>query len=339
MLRPVQAVIVAGGLGTRLRPLTFNRPKALVPLLNRPQILRILDQLPSSVDEVFVAVNYMYERVRDALRETPLGRTVTVVDEPTPLGTAGAVKSLESRLQGTFAVYNGDVIDSMSLTEFLAFHRKHRALATVALYEVDDPSPFGVVAMEGSRITRFVEKPPRAEAPSHLVNAGRYVFEPDVLDEIPKGIPVSMERDLFPNLAKDRLHGFPFTGYWSDAGTLSGYINATSILLANGGAAVGSGAKVAHATLDGAVLVPDGCVVSGRIGPNVAMGPRCRVDDGTVSNSVLLEGASIEAGGVVSGSVIGEDSSVGPGAVVEDSIIGDGVRVGKGRRVIQERMA
>ena len=335
----MQAVIVAGGLGTRLRPLTFNRPKALVPLLNRPQILHILDRLPKSVDEVFVAVNYLYERVRDALHDAPLGRTVEVVEEPKPLGTAGAVKRLGDRLEGTFAVYNGDVIDSLSFSDFLAFHRKRRALATVALHEVEDPSPFGVVGMDGTRITRFVEKPAAQEAPSHLVNAGRYLFEPEVLDEIPADVPVSMEREVFPKLATKGLHGYPFTGDWSDAGTLSGYLASMSILLANGGAGVGPRAKVGRAKVDGAVLIPDDCVASGRIGPNVVMGPRCRVDDGTVSNSTMLEGAAIEAGGVVRGSVIGEDSTVGPGAVVEDSIVGDGARVGSGRRVFRERMA
>jgi mannose-1-phosphate guanylyltransferase len=334
----MQAVIVAGGLGTRLRPLTFNRPKALVPLLNRPQILHIIDRLPEGVDEVFVTVNYMFDRVRDFLAEAGLGRTVEVVEEPTPLGTAGSVKRLEDRIDGTFAVYNGDVVDSLDFGAFLAFHRKHGASATIALYEVGDPSAFGVVAMDGTRVTRFVEKPAPGEAPSRLISAGRYLFEPEVLDGIVPGKPVSMETEVFPALARKGLHGFPFKGYWSDAGTLPGYLAAASILLANGGAGVGPEAKASRARLDGAVLIPDGCVVSGRLGPNVVMGPRCRVDDGTVSDSTLLDGASVEAGAVVTGSILGEDASVGPDAVVEDSIIGDGVRVRKGRRAIGERM-
>ncbi len=335
----MQAVIIAGGLGTRLRPLTFNRPKALVPLLNRAQVLHILDRLPKEIDEVLVAVNYMFDRVRDFFREADVGRTVQVIEEPTPLGTGGAVKNVAARLHGTFAVYNGDVIDSLDFTKFLAFHRRRGGPATLALYEVPDPSAFGVVGMEGSRVTRFVEKPAPGEAPSRLINAGHYLFEPEVLDEIPAGREVSMEREVFPALAARSLHGFPFDGYWSDAGTLEGYLNATRILLANGGAAVHPRAKLAKARLDGAVLVPEGAEVSGRLGPDVVLGPRSRVDSATVSNSVLLDGASIEAGAVVRGSIIGEDSSVGPGATVEDSIIGDGVRVRKARRVIQERMA
>ena len=335
----MQAVIIAGGLGTRLRPLTFNRPKALVPLLNRAQILHILDRLPKTVDEVFVAVNYMYDRIREFFKETDAGRSVHVVEEPTPLGTGGAVKNVAPRLNGTCAVYNGDVIDSLDFSKFVAFHRKREALATIALFEVPDPSAFGVVAMDGSRVTRFVEKPAPGEAPSRLVNAGRYLFEPEVLDEIESGRPVSMEIEVFPALARKGLYGFPFEGYWSDAGTLEGYLAATRILLANGGAAVDPKAKVARARLDGAVLVAEGCEVSGRLGPDVVLGSRCRVEAATVSDSVLLDGASVEAGAVVTGSIIGEDSSVGPGATVEGSIVGDGARVRKGRRLIEERMA
>jgi len=335
----MQAVIIAGGLGTRLRPLTFNRPKALVPLLNRAQILHILDRLPKAVDEVFVAVNYMHDRIREFFKEADAGRSVQVIEEPTPLGTGGAVKNVAPRLDGTFAVYNGDVVDSLDFSKFLAFHRKHEALATIALYEVPDPSAFGVVAMEGSRVIRFVEKPAPGDAPSRLVNAGRYLFEPEVLDTIESGRPVSMETEVFPALAAKGLHGFPFKGYWSDAGTLEGYLAATRILLANGGAAVDPKAKVSRARIDGAVLVPEGCEVSGRLGPDVVCGPRCRVETATVANSVLLDGASVEAGAVVTGSIIGEDSSVGPGATVAGSIVGDGTRVRKGRRVIQERVA
>ena len=128
----MHAIVIAGGLGTRLRPLTFNRPKALVPLLNRPQVLHILDRLPKEIDEVFVAVNYMYDRVRDFFSEADLGRRVHVIEEKTPLGTAGAVKNAASRIDGTFAVYNGDVIDSLDFTTFLAFHRRQKALATLA---------------------------------------------------------------------------------------------------------------------------------------------------------------------------------------------------------------
>ncbi len=335
----MQAVVLAGGLGTRLRPLTFNRPKALVPLLNRPQVLHIFDRLPKAVDEVFVAVSYMYDRVRDFFQEADLRVEVSVIEERDPLGTGGAVKNAAEKIHDTFVVYNGDVIDSLDFAAFMKVHRKNQALATIALYEVEDPSAFGVVAMEKGRITRFVEKPPAERAPSRRINAGRYIFEPEVLDYIPAGRAVSMETEVFPKLVERGLYGFPFEGYWSDAGTLRGYLAATSFLLVDGGAAVDPAAKVARARLDGAVLIAGGCVVSGRVGPDVVLGPGCRVDAATIERSTLMEGAQAEAGAVVRGSIIGEDTTVGPGATVEDSIVGDGARVRKGRRVIRERMA
>ena len=336
----MQAVIIAGGLGTRLRPLTLNRPKALVPLLNEPQILHILERFPPAVDEVFIPVNYMYDQVRDFFRGRDAGRSVTVVEEKEPLGTAGAVKNIGDAIAGTFAVYNGDVIDSLDFGALLKFHRKRRAMATVALYEVPDPSAFGVVAMDGDRITRFVEKPQEGEAPSRLINAGRYMFEPEVLDATEGGRFVSMEREVFPVLAaKGRLFGFPFEGQWSDAGTLEGYLAATAILLANGEAGIDAEANVARARLDGAVLIAPGCAVAGRIGPDVVLGARCRVEDAVIERSVLFDAVQVEAGATVRGSIIGEDSTIGPGTTVENSIIGDGVRVKKGRRVIGERMA
>ena len=264
---------------------------------------------------------------------------MTVVEEKEPLGTAGAVKNIGDAITGTFAVYNGDVIDSLDFGSLLKFHRKRRAMATVALYEVQDPSAFGVVAMDGDRITRFVEKPQEGEAPSRLINAGRYMFEPEVLDATEGGRFVSMEREVFPVLAaKGRLFGFPFEGQWSDAGTLEGYLAATSILLANV-AGIDAEANVARARLDGAVLIAPGCTVAGRIGPDVVFGARCRVEDAVIERSVLFDAVQVDEGATVRGSIIGEDSTIGPGATVENSIIGDGVRVRKGRRVIGERMA
>ena len=214
----MQAIVLAGGLGTRLRPLTFNRPKALVPLLNRPQVLHIFDRLPKAVDEAFVAVSYMPDRVRDFFRETELGVDVAEIGGEGTLGTGGAGKNAAGRIDDPFVVCNGDVIDSVDFPAFLKFHRKNKALASIALREVEDPSAFGVVAMEQGRITRFVEKPPAEKAPSHLINAGRYIFEPEVLDFIEPGRAVSMETEVFPRLAGEGLDGFPFCGELSGRG-------------------------------------------------------------------------------------------------------------------------
>src|SRR3989454_12639116 len=183
----MQLVIIAGGLGTRLRPLTLHRPKALVPLVDRPQIAHIWDDLPPSCDELIVAVNYMFEKVRNFFRKRQFGVAVRVVEETVPMGTAGAIKSLQRWLNGPFAVYNGDVVDTIEFDRLVAAHEKAQGIATIAGWPVDDPSAYGVVAVEKGRITRFVEKPAKGEAPSHLVDAGRDVFEARGLDLIEAG--------------------------------------------------------------------------------------------------------------------------------------------------------
>src|SRR3989475_10509321 len=171
----MQLVIIAGGLGTRLRPLTLHRPKALVPLVDRPRIAHVLDALPPSCDEVIVAVNCVFEQVRDFFGEGQFGVAGRVVGDPVPMGTAGAIKSLQRWLNGPFAVYNGDVVDTIEFDRLVAAHEKAQGVATIALWPGDDPSAYGGVAVEKGRIARFVEKPAKGEAPSKLVNAGRDV--------------------------------------------------------------------------------------------------------------------------------------------------------------------
>src|SRR2546427_5361289 len=215
----MQLVIIAGGLGTRLRPLTLNRPKALVPLVDRPQIAYTLDSLPTSCDEVLIAVNYGFESMREFFRTHDFGIEIRVVEEPKPLGTAGAIKNVQRHLRGPFAVYNGDIVDSIDFDRLVEAHRKGAGIGTIALWPVEDPSAFGVVAIEGGRITRFVEKPPRAEAPSNLVNAGRYVFEPMVFDFIEDGRAVSLDRGSSPRPSGRGLTPYQYDVYWSEPGT------------------------------------------------------------------------------------------------------------------------
>src|SRR2546422_6099879 len=234
----MQLVIIAGGLGTRLQPLTLNRPKALVPLVDRPQIVYTLDSLPTSCDEVLIAVNYGFESMREFFRTHDFGIEIRVVEEPKPLGTAGAIKNVQRHLRGPFAVYNGDIVDSIDFDRLVEAHRKGAGIGTIALWPVEDPSAFGVVAIEGGRITRFVEKPPRAEAPSNLVNAGRYVFEPMVFDFIEEGRAVSLEREVFPKLIGRGLTPYRYDGYWSEAGALPSHLHSHRQLLDCGGARI-----------------------------------------------------------------------------------------------------
>lgn len=326
-MRPVQLVIVAGGFGTRLRPLTLRRPKALVPLLNRPQVLQLLDRLPPSVDRVILAVNYMYDQVRDYFDALDLDTEVVVVNEPQPLGTGGAVKNVEDHVSGPFAVCNGDVVSSLDLGALAAFHRKARGVASIAVWPVDDPTAFGVVALDGDRITRFVEKPSAAEAPSHLINAGQYVFEPEVFDAIEPDRVVSLEREVFPRLIPRGLHAFRFSGYWSDAGTLPAYLQAQRLLLDAGGHGKGPGVDVSRAELRAPVLFGSGTYVEGIVGPHVVLGRGCKIGRSVLRNATLLDGASVDDKADIESSIIGEGASIGEGAVLHDAIVGDDVQV------------
>lgn len=334
----MQLVIIAGGLGTRLRPLTLNRPKALVPLVDRPQIVHILDALPPSCDEVIVAVNYMFEQVRDFFRQREFGVEVRVVEEPKPLGTGGAIKNVQRHIDGTFAVYNGDVVDTIEFDGLVAAHERAGGVATIAVWPVDDPSAYGVVAIEKGRITRFVEKPAKGEAPSNLVNAGRYVFEPRVFDFIEPGHAVSLERDVFPPLVEHGVFPYRYEGYWADAGTLPNYLNAQRLLLDAGRAKISPDADVTAGALRPPVYVAAGAYVEGNVGPHVVLGKSCRIGRASLTNATLLEGVSVDDKAEVAGSVVGAGAAIGEGAQVRDSILGDTVQVPPHATVIDERV-
>ncbi len=322
----MQLVVIAGGFGTRLRPLTLRRPKALVPLLNRPQIMHVLDRLPPDCDRVVVAVNYMYERVRDFFEALDSDVEVVVVNEPEPLGTGGAIKNVEEHVTGTFAVANGDVIDTVDFADFLKTHRKSGGIGTIGVTPVEDPTAFGVVALDGDRITRFVEKPQETEAPSNLANAGRYLFEPEIFDFIAEGRAVSLEREVFPALIPRGLYAFRETGLWSDAGTLPAYLEAQRLLLEHGGGGTGRRAELLWDVIP-PVLVGDGCFVEARLGPNVVLGRGCKVGRSVLRNAALLDSVSVDDKVEIEASLVGEGVAIGEGAIIRNSIIGDGVQV------------
>jgi len=334
----MQLVIIAGGFGTRLRPLTLHRPKALVPLLNRPQILHVLERLPPTIDQVILAVNYMYDRVRDFFEAQEIGPEVVVVNEPEPLGTGGAIKNVQDRVSGTFAVANGDVVDSFDHAAFSAFHRTSGGIGSIAVWPVDDPSAFGVVALEGDRIARFVEKPPRGEAPSNLVNAGHYVFEPAVFDFIEAGRAVSLEREVFPTLVPRGLFAYRWKGYWSDAGTLPAYLHAQRLLLEAGQASVSKDAETSRGELRPPVLVAPGCFVEGRVGPSVVLGRGCKVGRASIRNATLLDGVNVDDKVDIDDSIVGEGAAIGEGSHIRESIIGDGIQVAPHSELVGARV-
>jgi NDP-sugar pyrophosphorylase family protein len=350
----VQAVILAGGFGTRLRPLTSTRPKPLIPFANEPFLLHTLRQLAAAgFTEVVLSTMYLPEAFDQLLPEArKAGVDVVLSSEDTPMGTSGAVKRLSHLLDGTFLVLNGDVLVDVDFRRLVALHFERKAAATLALVRVPDPSAFGLVPVDGDgRVTAFLEKPGPDEGGwvTDLINAGVYVLEPSVLEHVPAGRPSSFERTLFPSLLASGapVHGYELHGYWRDLGTPIAYLAAQFDLLEgrlhlpinatergrsqwfSDDAVIGEGA-----VLRGPILVGQGARVEdeGRVfGPSV-LGPGAVVAGGArLERSVLLEGARIERGAKVSDSIVGSGVVVGDGAVFRDgAVVGDKVMIEAG---------
>ncbi len=304
----MRALILAGGLGTRLRPLTNTRPKHLLPIANRPHIEHVFDLLQRhGVDEVVLLTSYLADAFETTVGNAATrGLTVHVTHEGEPLGTAGALKNAEGfASDGTFLVFNGDVLMDVDLGEVLEFHRDRGAEATIVLTPVDDPSAYGVVPTEpGGRVRGFIEKPPRDEAPTNLINAGIYVLEPSVLERIPRGEVWSAERQLFPGLVEEgaRVFAVAAESYWMDIGTPEKFLQANLDALS------GRYRDAQIPELAGGSLIGEGAKIDG---------------DAQVSSASIGEGAVIEAGAVVEESVLLPRAVVEAGAVVRRSILGE----------------
>jgi len=309
-------------MGTRLRPLTYRIPKPLVPVMGKPLIMHVIDSIPSEVDEIIIPISYKRDVMEEYLKTHPPGRRITLVDEPEPLGTGGAVKNVEDRIDGQFLVINGDVITSLDVASFVKFHRAKRGIASISLWPVDDPSPFGVAQLDSeSRITRFQEKPKREEAFSNLINAGAYALEREVLDLIGEGF-VSMEREVFPKLLDKGMYGYQFDGHWVDCGTRENLLNAFRTLMHQDTKvsrnSVSEGAKIV-----GPSVIEDEAVVAGAtIGPNTYVSSRCVVGPLTsINGSVLYEDVRVGARCRISDSIIDQGVSIPDGAQVTSQII------------------
>jgi NDP-sugar pyrophosphorylase family protein len=335
----VKAVVLVGGEGTRLRPLTFTTPKPLLPIANQPHLERQLSWLAEhGVDEVVLSMGYLPDKFhsrfghgRAERADTFGGVTIRYAVEREPLGTAGAIKFAAESIDERFVVCNGDILTDLDLGAMVAFHDERGAEATIALTEVDDPSAFGVVPTNpDGEVVAFVEKPPAGKAPSNWINAGTYVLEPGFLDRVPPRLNVSIERETFPRLLAEpkRLYGFGARGYWLDIGTPEKYLQAHADALARrlgripapGAREERPGVWIQHtATIDPAGVVE---------GP-VLLGAASVVEAGaTVSASVLGAGAVVEAGARLDGAVLHAGARVESGAEVTDSILGAGAVCG-----------
>ncbi|WP_117000737.1 sugar phosphate nucleotidyltransferase [Desertimonas flava] len=333
----MHAVVLVGGFGTRLRPLTDTVPKSMLTVGNEPIITRLVRQLErGGVTTVTLSLGFMPDAFLAAFPGDRCGDVeLRYAVEPEPLDTAGAIRFAAERggVDGTFVVVNGDTISDLDVSEIVAAHRRFGAEATLYLTPVDDPSAYGVVELDDEgRVLRFVEKPPPGVTESNLVNAGTYVMEPSVLDLIEPGTPVSVERETFPALVdRGSLYGFASDVYWLDAGKPEALLRANLDRLAgrydagvdhpvSGGDGVDPAASV-----DGAAII-DSVVAAG-----VSVGPGSRVH-----RSVLLGGASIGHDVVVENSVV--MGSVADGASLSGAVIGAAAHIQAGQEVVDERV-
>ncbi|MEK6951623.1 MAG: nucleotidyltransferase family protein [Nanoarchaeota archaeon] len=218
----MKAVILAGGQGTRLRPLTLTIPKALVDIQGKTMTEHLFDLFKRhGITEVVMTVGYLKEKIKDYYGDgSKFGMKISYVDEDEPLGTAGALRKIKHLLTESFIVTNGDELKDINIDKMLEIHKKERGYGTIALTKVEDPSLYGVAKLENKKILEFVEKPKKEEAPSNLINSGFYILEPEIIERLPDGFAM-FEKDLFPFLAKEgKLTGFPFDGQWFDTGSM-----------------------------------------------------------------------------------------------------------------------
>ncbi|MDI6708008.1 MAG: NDP-sugar synthase [Candidatus Thermoplasmatota archaeon] len=337
----MEAVILAGGLGTRLRPLTYTRPKPLLPILNKPMIQRFLETIPKEVDKVIIPLNYLRNMVEDFLKSIDSGKEIICIEEKEPLGTGGAVKNVENYLSDTFLVLNVDVISSIDISDFIKFHRANKGIATISAWPVEFPEEFGVMELDkDKRILRFQEKPKREEAFSNLINAGAYALELEILDYIPSNKFVSMEREIFPIVLDKRMYGYEFGGYWLDTGRPIDYINAHKILLEKIDKEVGINTKLGRrASLENHILIGNNCEVDGAIQEYSCLGNNVTVSKGsTINSSVLMANVKIGKNSVIKRSILGEGCKVGNKVTLVDTVLGDGCVINDNIRLLNAKL-
>jgi mannose-1-phosphate guanylyltransferase len=312
----LQAIILVGGKGTRLRPLTYETPKQMLPLVGVPMIECVLEALARhGVTDAVLSLGYLPDRFTEAYPSNLIkGVRVTYAVEPEPLDTAGAIRFAAdfTDVDETFLVVNGDVVTDLDVTALLAFHRDHGAEATIALHPVEDPSFFGVVpTADDGRVLAFVEKPPRDEAPTNLINAGTYVFEPRALDRIASTGRVSVERDTFPTLAAaGTLYAMADHAYWLDTGTPQLYLQANIDMLKGRNAQYDF-----HGVVDGSWRASSATIDSSAMITNAVVDVGCVVGaDVVLEDSVLLPGAIVQSGCEIRSCIIGPEAIIGSGS-------------------------
>ena len=331
----MKGLILAGGKGTRLRPLTLNTPKPIVPVANRPFLLYQLDLMKSAgVGEIILSLSYQPRKIEDLLKDgADFDVLIRYAIESNPLGTAGAFKNAQEWIEETTVVFNGDVLTSLDLGAVIAAHHEMGAIATIVLTPVEDPSAYGLVEFNDTgRIHRFLEKPSMDEITSNNINAGTYVLDSKVLDYIPGDRPFSFERELFPTLVEQGLPVYAYVSdcYWIDIGTPEKYLEVHRDIIAERFVS-----RTIPLTAAKSGAMPDGTSIDEHslIGPGVAVqagakivssviGPNCKIQKGAhVVDSVIWSGNTIDEGARVTGTILGRGCYIGPSAVLRNGTI------------------
>jgi mannose-1-phosphate guanylyltransferase len=289
------AVILAGGYGTRLRPLTFNMPKALIPLVNKPVIDYILDYLVvHGLREFVITTNYLREQTIEYLNSSRADLKIAYPEEPSPLGTAGSVKN--AGITDTLVIIQGDNITEIDLGKLMTFHKAHDGLVTIALLPVPDPSLYGIAEIEATGMIRnFKEKPAPSECFSNLANTGLYILEPEAMEYIPKGSAFDFSKNLFPLLVEqEAVYGCMVNGFWTDVGSLEGYMEASRWILEKKGFECADTAELEDSEIQGNVVVGDYVTIKNSVirGPAV-IGNHASVLNSKLYNSVIFSGATV----------------------------------------------
>ena len=313
----MDAVVLVGGFGTRLRPLTLTRPKQMLPVVDRPMIEHVVGRLgEQGITRAVLSLGYRPDAFEAAYPQSRCaGVELFYAVEPEPLDTAGAIAfaSRMAEVQDTFIAVNGDVINRFPLVDLLALHRRADAQATIALAPVADPSRYGVVVCDhDGRVRAFVEKPPADEAPSNQINVGIYALEPSALDSVPEGARASIEREVFPRLVEGGgMYAVAWDGFWVDAGTPETYLEVQQAL-SNGGWTHPSAEIAPDAAVEGSIVMEGAVVAPGA----------------SVIDSALLPGARVGRDAVVEHSIVGYGAEIGAGASIRDlSVVGDGTAI------------
>jgi mannose-1-phosphate guanylyltransferase/phosphomannomutase len=347
----MKAVVMAGGSGSRLRPLTVGRPKPMVPVVNQPVMGHILNLLKQHhLTDVVVTVQYLADMIEDYFGDGHhYDMNIHYSLEETPLGTAGSVKNAQEFLDETFVVISGDAITDIDLTKVIEFHKSKQAKVTLTLYRVPNPLEYGVIIVdENGRIQRFLEKPSWGEVISDTVNTGIYVIEPDILDRIEPGAPFDFSNDLFPLLMKEGipLYGYVADGYWCDVGDIKEYMRATADLLngkvklgelghpIGGNIWVGDDVEIApDAELYGPIYLGNGVKIKGKVvmhGPSVVRDSTIIDTRANVDRSIIWRNSYVGEGVELRGAIVGRQCSLKSNAVVfEGVVIGDNTIVGE----------